>query len=133
MKRPSVRMGAEEDWLSPAKGRATCKSGMENTNRPEGVPPCSSGTTQERRKLPREPSDPGERNWPSTVVCTVSASSLMTSLNHCGMTVAVKRNQQWALLCHSLVPTSGRKTRRNDVSKCRPHCYVDKGNLSRKT
>jgi hypothetical protein len=84
-----------------------------------------------RRKLLRELSDTGERNWPSPIVYIISASSLMMSPNHCRMTVAAKRDQQWALLHHGLVPASGGKTQRNnDGSNC---CYVDIRNFSRKT
>jgi hypothetical protein len=96
---PPCSSGTTQERHLQAEHDPPCDWGAKNTNRPEGVPPCSSGTTQERclhegNYVLRELSDPGERNFPSPIVYSVSASNLMMSLNHCGVTVAAKINQQ---------------------------------------
>jgi hypothetical protein len=36
------------NWCHPQRDNTPCESGMENANRHEDVPPCNSGTTQEK-------------------------------------------------------------------------------------
>jgi hypothetical protein len=90
-----------------------------------------AGEMPSRKKLPRETLDAGGRNWPSTIVYTVSGSSLMRNLNHGRVPAAVGTVSPRSHTCKWRDDQEKRRRQRVQVTLLRQHKNVWRKTWSR--